>query len=54
MRQTYPTDLSGEEWGYLKIRFPASKLPDRLRAHSLHDIFDAIFHVLRSGLIQLT
>ena len=28
-------DLSGEEWGYLKTRLPASKLPDRLRAHSL-------------------
>ena len=28
-------DLSGEEWSYLKTRLPASKLPDRLRAHSL-------------------
>lgn len=27
----------------------ASKLPDRLRVHSLRDIFDAIFYVLRSG-----
>jgi transposase len=54
MRKTYPTDLSEKEWGYLKTRLPASKLPDRLRAHSLCDIFDALFYVLRSGLIQLT
>jgi transposase len=54
MRNTYHTDLSEKEWGCLKTRLPASKLPDRLRAHSLRDIFDAIFHVLRSGLIQLT
>jgi len=38
MRKTYPTDISGEEWGYLKTRLPASKLSDRLRAHSLRDI----------------
>ncbi len=49
MRKTYPTDLSDEEWAYLKIRLPASKLPGRLRAHSLRDIVDAIFYVLRSG-----
>ncbi len=49
MRKTYPTDLSDEEWAYLKIRLPASKLPSRLRAHSLRDIFDAIFYILRSG-----
>jgi transposase len=54
MRKTYPTDLSEKEWGYLKTRLPASKLPDRLRAHSLCDIFDALFYVLRSGLIRLT
>ncbi|MDP9475354.1 MAG: IS5 family transposase [Actinomycetota bacterium] len=49
MRKTYPTDLSDEEWAYLKNRLPASKLPGRLRAHSLRDVFDAIFYVLRSG-----
>ncbi len=49
MRKTYPTDLSDEEWAYLKIRLPASRLPGRLRAHSLRDVFDAIFYVLRSG-----
>jgi len=49
MRKTYPTDLSDEEWAYLKIRLPASKLPGRLHTHSLRDVFDAIFYVLRSG-----
>ncbi len=43
------TDLSDEEWAYLKIRLPASRSPGRLRAHSLRDILDAIFYVLRSG-----
>jgi putative transposase len=49
MRKTYPTDLSDEEWAHLKTHLPASKLPGRLRAHSLRDVFDAIFYVLRSG-----
>lgn len=49
MRKTYTTDLSDAEWVCLKIYLPASKLPSRLRAHSLRDVFDAIFYVLRSG-----
>ena len=49
MRKTYPTDLSDKEWACLKSHLPPSKLPSRLRAHSLRDIFDAIFYVLRSG-----
>ena len=49
MRKTYPTDLSDEEWAHLKTHLRASKLPGKLRTHSLRDIFDAIFYVLRSG-----
>jgi putative transposase len=49
MRRTYPTDLSDKEWACLKANLPASKLPGRLRAHSLRDIFDAIFYGLKSG-----
>ena len=49
MRRKYSTDLSDEEWARLKARFPSSKSPGRPRAHSLRDIFDAIFYVLRSG-----
>ena len=33
----------------MKANLPASKLPGRLRAHSLRDIFDAIFYILKSG-----
>jgi putative transposase len=49
MRKTYPTDLSDTEWDRLKTHLPDSMLPGRLRTHSLRDIFDAIFYVLRSG-----
>ena len=49
MRKTYTTDLSDAEWACLKTHLPAAKLPSRLRAHSLRDVFDAIFYVLRSG-----
>src|SRR5215216_7359679 len=49
MRKTYSADLSDEEWACLKNHLPASKLPCKLRAHSLREIFDAIFYVLRSG-----
>ncbi len=33
----------------MKTHLPNSMLPGRLRTHSLRDIFDAIFYVLRSG-----
>lgn len=49
MRKCYPTDLSDKEWVDLKACLPVSKLPRRLPAHSLRDIFDAIFYILRSG-----
>jgi putative transposase len=49
MRKTYPTDLSDMEWDRLKTHLPDSMLLGRLRSHSLRDIFDAIFYVLRSG-----
>jgi putative transposase len=49
MRRTYSTDLSDKEWTCLKANLPASRLLGRLRTHSLRDIFDAIFYVLKSG-----
>ncbi len=49
MRKIYPTDISEEEWDCLKARLSVSKLPGRPRTHSLRDIFDAIFYLLRSG-----
>jgi hypothetical protein len=32
-----------------QARLPVSKLPGRPRTHSLRDIFDAIFYVLRAA-----
>jgi putative transposase len=49
MRKTYTTDLSDEEWTCLKNHLPASKLPTKMRAHALREVFDAIFYVLKSG-----
>ena len=49
MRKIYSTDLSGREWACLKTHLPASKLPGTMRAHSLREIFYAIFYVLKSS-----
>jgi putative transposase len=50
MRKTYATDLSDEEWAYLRARLPELPKTVRMRAHALRDVFDAIFfYVLRSG-----
>ena len=49
MRKSYATDLLDSEWSYLRDQL--SELPKKVktRTHSLRDIFDAIFYVLRSG-----
>ncbi len=49
MRKIYPTDLSDEECAYLCSRLPDLPKTIRTCAHSLRDILDAIFYVLRSG-----
>ena len=49
MRKTHPTDLSDKEWACLKTHLPASKPLGRVRTHTLHDVFDGIFYILRSG-----
>jgi putative transposase len=49
MRRTYPTDLSDEEWSYLEPYLPAPKAPGRPRLHTLREILDAIFYIVRSG-----
>ncbi len=50
-RSKYSTDLSDSEWACLKLHLPASKKRGRGRPkiHSLRDILDAIFYVLKSG-----
>src|SRR5215216_8159256 len=49
MRKPYPTDLSDAEWNYIQPHLPAPKGHGRPRTHSLREILNAIFYVLRSG-----
>src|SRR3712207_4480458 len=49
MRTPYPTDLSDAEWKYIEPHMPTPKGHGRPRIHSLREILDAIFYVLRSG-----
>src|SRR5215213_9192841 len=49
MREPYPTDLSDAEWSCLRSDLPARKAEARLRTHTLRDVLDAIFYVLKSG-----
>jgi putative transposase len=49
MRKTYPTDLSDAEWTRLRSFLPTPNAQGRPRTHSLRDVLDAIFYVLKSG-----
>jgi putative transposase len=49
MRKKYPTDLSNAEWNCLRSYLPNPKAEGRPRTHSLRDVLDAIFYVLKSG-----
>jgi putative transposase len=49
MRKNYPTSLPDQEWACLKTHLAASKPLSRLRTHTLRDVFDGIFCILRSG-----
>jgi len=49
MRKPYPTDLSDEEWSYIEPHLPAPSAPGRPRLHTLREILDAIFYIVRSG-----
>jgi putative transposase len=49
MRKAYQSDLTEAEWGCLELHLPAPKADGRPRLHSLREILDAIFYVLRSG-----
>src|SRR5215207_3590250 len=49
MRKTYPTDLSDAEWTRLRSYLPTPKAEGRPRTHSLRDVLDATFYVLKSG-----
>jgi len=49
MRKACQTDLSDAEWSCLESHLPAAKANGRPRLHSLREILDAIFYVLKSG-----
>jgi putative transposase len=49
MRRAYQTDLSDSEWSYIEPHIPIPKAPGRPRVHSLREILDAIFYIVRSG-----
>ena len=49
MRKPYPTDLSDAQWSRLRSYLPTPKAQGRPRTHSLRDVLDAIFYVLKSG-----
>jgi putative transposase len=49
MRKAYQTDLSDAEWNCLEPYLPTPKADGRPRLHSLREILDAIFYVLKSG-----
>jgi transposase len=49
MRKPYLTDLSDAEWTCIEPHMPDPKGHGRPRIHSLREILDAIFYVLRSG-----
>ena len=49
MRKPYPTHLSDAEWNYIEPHMPAPKGYGRRRTHSLREILNAIFYLLKSG-----
>src|SRR5919199_2473005 len=49
MRRAYLTDLSDAEWECIEGLFPTPENQGRPRLHSLREILNAIFYVVRSG-----
>ncbi len=49
MRRPYLTDISDAEWTHLKDHLPTPKAPGRPRVHTLREILNAIFYIVRSG-----
>jgi putative transposase len=49
MREPYLTDLSDAEWAYLAGHLPTPEHNGRPRVHSLREILNAVFYVLKSG-----
>jgi putative transposase len=49
MRRAYPTDLSDVEWASLEPFLPSHAGTGRPRLHSLREILNAVFYIVRSG-----
>ena len=49
MRKTYSTDLSDEAWECIEPHIPTPKAPGRPRGHTLREVLNAIFYIVRSG-----
>lgn len=49
MRKSFPTDLSDTEWSCLEEQLPALQNYGRPRIHSLSEILNAIFYIVRGG-----
>src|SRR5215213_566437 len=47
MRRAYQTDLSDAEWALIEPHLPAPRAPGRPWVHSLREILEAIFYVVR-------
>ena len=49
MRKPYPTDLADAEWNYIQSHMPTPKGHGRPRTHSLREILNAVFYLLKGG-----
>src|SRR5215217_6891100 len=49
MRKPYTTDLSDAQWNRLRSYLHIPNAQGRPRTHSLRDVLDAIFYILKSG-----
>jgi transposase len=49
MRETYPSDITREQFGEIEADLAAARKETRPRTYELYDIFCAILYVLREG-----
>src|SRR5215213_6674921 len=49
MRKAYQSDLSDEEWSFLEPHLPIPIATGRPKMHSVREILNAIFYVVRGG-----
>lgn len=49
MRTRYPTDLTDAEWEYIESYVASPNKRGRPKIHSLRQVLDAVFYILRSG-----